>query len=299
MRICQPVFLLLLLLLLGGCGPVLADRAVENRSESDPPPALEESSRPGEGVEPAEELQGTEEPAEPLEETGDAAQQESGEEDFTGEFDDEDFSDEGFVTVDVYDPIEPFNRGMFWVNDKLYFYLFKPVARGFRVVPEPARRSVSNFFFNLGTPARFANSLLQLKFTDAGSELGRLVINSTLGIGGLFDPAKSWFDLDRKDEDFGQTLGSYGVGNGLYIVWPVLGPSSARDTVGLAADFFLDPLYYVNMKPLERVGLKALEKETNLSLDKDTYEAVKRQALDAYLEIRTSYAQRRKGKIER
>lgn len=220
------------------------------------------------------------------------------EEDFTEDVFEDDFTAEEFESPDIYDPIEPFNRGMFYVNDKLYFYVFKPIARGLRVVPEPARQSVSNFFNNLATPIRFANSFLQLKFKDAGTELSRLVINSTLGVGGLFDPAKNWYDIGRKDEDFGQTLGRYGVGNGIYIVWPVFGPSSARDTVGMAADFFLDPLYYVEMKPLERAGLRALDKETKLSLDRDTYEALKRQALDPYLFIRTTYAQRRAGKVK-
>jgi phospholipid-binding lipoprotein MlaA len=188
---------------------------------------------------------------------------------------------------------------MFWLNDKLYFYLFKPIARGYRVVPEPARKSVSNFFSNLGTPVRFANALLQFKLADAGSELGRLVINSTLGIGGLFDPAKAWFDLDRKDEDLGQTFGRYGVGSGFYIVWPVLGPSNARDTVGMVGDFFMDPLHYVEMKPAERLGLTGLEKETDLSLDKDTYESVKQEALDPYLYVRNAYEQYRDGKIKK
>jgi phospholipid-binding lipoprotein MlaA len=188
---------------------------------------------------------------------------------------------------------------MFWVNDKLYFYLFKPIARGYRVVPEPARQSVANFFSNLGTPVRFVNSALQLKFSDAGTELGRLVVNSTAGIGGLFDPAKKYLGWRKKDEDLGQTFGNYGVGNGFYIVWPLLGPSSARDTVGKAGDFFLDPLHYVGIKPLERVALKVLDKETKLSLDKDTYEGIKRQALDPYLYVRTTYAQHRKGKIKR
>jgi phospholipid-binding lipoprotein MlaA len=202
-------------------------------------------------------------------------------------------------TLHIADPIEPFNRGMFWLNDKLYFYLFKPIARGYRVVPEPARKSVSNFFSNLGTPVRFANALLQFKLADAGSELGRLVINSTLGIGGLFDPAKAWFDLDRKDEDLGQTFGRYGVGSGFYIVWPVLGPSNARDTVGMVGDFFMDPLHYVEMKPAERLGLTGLEKETDLSLDKDTYESVKQEALDPYLYVRNAYEQYRDGKIKK
>jgi phospholipid-binding lipoprotein MlaA len=226
----------------------------------------------------------------------DSAEDFTGDDDFT---DDEDFTNGDIETIHINDPIEPFNRGMFWVNDKLYFYLFKPIARGDRVVPEPARESVSNFFSNLGTPVRFANSLLQLKFEDAGTELGRLIINSTLGLAGLFDPAKSWFDLDKKDEDFGQTLGNYGVGSGFYVVWPLLGPSNARDTVGMAGDFFMDPLHYVEMKPLERVGLTAVDKETALSLDKDTYESVKQEALDPYLYVRNAYEQYRDGKINK
>lgn len=213
--------------------------------------------------------------------------------------DEEDFTNGDIETIDIYDPIEPFNRGMFWVNDKLYFYLFKPIARGYRVVPEPARQSVANFFSNLGTPVRFVNSLLQLKFSDAGNELGRLVINSTIGIGGLFDPAKNHFGIAKKNEDLGQTLGSYGVGNGLYIVWPILGPSSARDTVGMVGDFFLDPLYYIEIKPWENIALKGLDMETRLSLDKDTYEAMKRQALDPYLNVRSTYVQHRAGKVKK
>jgi phospholipid-binding lipoprotein MlaA len=298
-----------LLLLLTGCGSLAADKVVENHLNS---PMLAEGTEAENPVVPEEEGPTAEKPKSG-EENGFEARQGAetdlltgeAEEDFTGageaeeDFTGEDIFDEEVQIVDVNDPIEPFNRAMFWVNDKLYFYLFKPVARGLRVVPEPARQSVSNFFSNIGTPVRFANSLLQLKFADAGSELGRLVINSTLGIGGLFDPAKAWFDLHRKDEDFGQTLGNYGVGNGFYVVWPVFGPSTARDSVGMAADYFLDPLAYVDMKFLERVGLESVDKETNLSLDKDTYEAIKRQALDPYLYLRTSYAQHRKGKVEK
>jgi phospholipid-binding lipoprotein MlaA len=218
---------------------------------------------------------------------------------FYGAGDDEDFTDGSMESYDINDPIEPFNRSMFWVNDKLYFYLLKPIARGYRVVPEPARQSLANFFSNLATPVRFVNSLLQLKFSDSGTELGRLVVNSTVGIGGLFDPAKKYLGWRKKDEDLGQTFGNYGVGNGFYIVWPLLGPSSVRDTVGMAGDFFLDPLHYVEMKPLERVGLNVLDKETKLSLDKDTYEGIKRQALDPYLYVRATYAQHRKGKVKK
>lgn len=269
----------LLFLLLGGFNSVLAQDAVQNDSSEIKQEAVPAVSTIEEDVQDAGDF--------------------SDEEDFFDFDDDEDFTDGDIESVDIYDPIEPFNRGMFWFNDKLYFYLLKPIARGYRVVPEPARQSVSNFFSNLGTPVRFVSSVLQLKFADAGTELGRLVVNSTAGIGGLFDPAKKYLGWRKKDEDLGQTFGSYGVGNGFYIVWPLFGPSSARDTVGMVGDYFLDPLHYAGMKPVERVALKGLEIETRLSLDKDTYESIKRQALDPYLYVRTSYAQHREGKINK
>jgi len=199
-------------------------------------------------------------------------------------------------TLHVWDPIEPVNRGFFWFNDKLYFYLFKPVARGLRVIPEPARVSVDNFFDNLGAPVRFANNLLQLKPGNAGVELVRFMFNSTFGIAGLFDFAKAHAGLDPKNEDLGQTLGHYGTGPGFYLVLPVLGPSNARDLVGRVGDNFLDPLYYT-LGQGERIAGKVIERENYLSLDKDTYEGIVRDELDPYLFVRNAYAQRRQAQI--
>ena len=207
-------------------------------------------------------------------------------------FDDDPFAEES-SSAQLADPIESFNRASFWFNDKLYFYLLKPVARVYRVVPEQGRKSVSNFFSNLATPVRFANSLLQLKFNDAGRELGRLALNTTVGLGGLLDPAKS-LGMDKKEEDFGQTLGRYGAGQGFYLVIPFLGPSSLRDGVGRVADSFLDPMTYVLDLP-ERIGAKAFDSVNYISLDKDTYESIKKDALDPYLFIRNAYAQRREA----
>lgn len=196
------------------------------------------------------------------------------------------------------DPIEPVNRGLFWINDKLYSYLFKPVARAFRLVPEPARVSLSNFFHNLGTPVRFSNALLQLKFEAAGDELARFLINSTVGLGGLFDPAKNRDGIGRKEEDFGQTLGHYGVGQGFYLVLPLLGPTTLRDGIGGVGDYFLDPLpYWVD--DTELLVARVVEQENFLSLDKDTYEGIKKQELDPYLFIRNAYAQRRAAQVRR
>ena len=211
-------------------------------------------------------------------------------------FEDDPFAEES-ADVRISDPIESFNRASFWFNDKLYFYLLKPVARVYRVVPEQGRTSVSHFFSNLATPIRFANCLLQLKLKDAGTELGRLALNTTVGMGGLLDPAKS-LGMSKKEEDFGQTLGRYGVGQGFYLVIPVLGSSSLRDGVGRVADSYLDPLAYFLEFP-ERVGAKAYETVNFISLDKDTYEGIKKDSLDPYLFIRNAYDQRRKALINK
>lgn len=230
--------------------------------------------------------------AEPAEEAAVAADEEKEYEDIFAELEEEEME-----PLEVWDPIEPVNRGIFWFNDKLYFYLLKPVARVFRVVPEPARISLSNFFSNLGTPARFINAALQGKGADASTELCRFLANSTFGLAGLFDVAKKE-GVYKKEEDFGQTLGVYGVGGGLYLVLPILGPTNLRDGVGKAADAFLDPLSYLG--PVEyAVGAKALDKENELSLDKDTYESIKKEALDPYLFIRNAYTQNREAKIKK
>jgi len=170
------------------------------------------------------------------------------------------------------------------------------VARGLRVVPEPARVSIGHFFDNLASPVRFANDLLQFKLKDASDELARFVFNSTFGIAGLFDIAKEQGGVSRKEEDFGQTLGHYGTGPGFYLVLPLFGPSSARDAVGRVGDYFLDPLPYL-LDQTAMIGVKVVDKENDLSLDKDTYEGIKRDELDPYLFIRDAYAQRRQAQI--
>lgn len=208
------------------------------------------------------------------------------------EFDFEDpFAEE--EEIEIADPIEPFNRGVFWVNDKLYFYLFKPIARGYRVVPEGGRTAVGNFFSNLAFPVRFVNSTLQLKFGEAGNELRRFLLNSTVGVAGFFDPA-SQNGWTRSEEDFGQTLGSYGVGHGIYLVLPFFGPSSLRDGTGRIADYFLDPIPYV-ADGYELIAVRSYSRINDLSLDDDTYEKILEQALDPYLFVRNAYLQRRKA----
>jgi phospholipid-binding lipoprotein MlaA len=214
------------------------------------------------------------------------------EEDFTGEED----------VIVVSDPLESFNRAIFTFNDKAYVYVLKPVAVGYRqAVPEQGRVSVSNFFSNLLAPVRIVNSALQLKGEDATNEFVRMMINSTLGLAGLFDVAKNDFKIDIKKEDFGQTLGHYGVGNGAYLVLPFLGPSTVRDGFGLLVDgIALDPLdHLLDDETGEFVAVKLLDIETRLSLDKDSYEAIKKDAIDPYIFLRNAYIQFRAGAVEK
>jgi len=205
--------------------------------------------------------------------------------------------DEEWKEVLIADPIEPVNRAVFWFNDKLYFYFLKPVARSYRIVPEQGRVSMGRFFSNLAAPVRFVNSLLQLRMKDAGGELGRFCLNSTVGLAGLLDPAKT-LGIDKKEEDFGQTLGHYGVGQGFYLVLPFLGSSSLRDGLGDVVDRFFDPQTYL-LTTWERLGATGLEAVNFLSLDKETYESIKRDSLDPYLFIRNAYAQRREGMVKK
>ena len=143
----------------------------------------------------------------------------------------------------VFDPFIGYNKFMTNVNDKFYKHIADPVARGYaNILPEGARISVNNFIYNIRFPIRLANNLLQFKFKNSAEETGRFLANTIFGLGGLFDPAKTDLGLERHDEDFGQTLGFYGVPEGPYIVWPILGSSNLRDTIGLAGDAYASPL---------------------------------------------------------
>ena len=199
--------------------------------------------------------------------------------------------------VSVHDPIEPVNRGIFYVNDKLYRWVLQPVAKGYKyVVPEGVRVAVRNFFSNIGTPIRAANTLLQGKFKATGTELARFTINSTIGMAGFFDAAKR-FDLARKDGDTGQTLGVYGLRHGMYIVLPVLGPSSARDAVGIVGDAFLDPLTYLTTTE-GAIGARAVRSETDLSFRIEEYDELTGAAVDPYIAVRDAYIQYREKRVK-
>jgi len=204
--------------------------------------------------------------------------------------------------VVIKDPIQSYNRAIFVFNDKAYYYFFKPVYRGYRkVVPEKARVSIRNFYTNIKTPVRLFNCLFQGKFKKAGTEGLRFLINSTVGVGGLFDPAKSQFHLKRHDEDTGQTLAKHKVKSGIYIVWPFLGPSTVRDTAGLAGDAALNPVTWVTyffLAPIEGFGINAHDTVNDTSLEAgDTYEKITKPAVDPYIALLDAYIQNRNKKI--
>ncbi|OEU52439.1 MAG: hypothetical protein BA872_07000 [Desulfobacterales bacterium C00003060] len=199
--------------------------------------------------------------------------------------------------VQVADPLSPWNRIMFHFNDKFYFWLLKPVARGYRAVtPKPVRNGVQNFFYNLATPIRMASCILQGKVRKAWMELASFLTNSTAGVLGFLDPAKKYPMLNTTEEDLGQALASYGIGNGFYIVWPILGSSTLRDSVGIIGDWFLYPVTYV--RPFgASMGIKTVDAVNQTSLRIGDYESLKDAALEPYEAFRNAYIQYRKKKV--
>lgn len=200
----------------------------------------------------------------------------------------------------IADPLEPMNRVFFAFNDKLYFWILKPVARGYRyVIPEPFRVGFRNMLTNIAMPIRAINCLLQGKITGFGRELLRFVVNSTVGFLGFGDVASIGMHVEAQDEDFGQTLGVFGAGPGIYINWPIFGPSSIRDTFGLAGDFAFDPLTYLVSGMGETIAVRGGDRVNRTSLSIGDYEALKKSALDPYVSVRDAYFQYRRSKIEK
>jgi len=178
---------------------------------------------------------------------------------------------------------------MFNVNDTLYFWVVKPVAQTYRdITPEPARLGIRNFFDNVGTPARYVNCLLQGKGAGADAELRRFAINTTVGVLGFGDPALDKYGLKSVEEDLGQTLAAAGMNDGFYIVWPLFGPSTARDSLGMFGDQFLNPLWYVEPAELS-IGISAVEYTNGASFQIGRYEVFKAAAVDPYIAMRESY----------
>ncbi|MCT7299351.1 VacJ family lipoprotein [Ralstonia sp. CHL-2022] len=196
-------------------------------------------------------------------------------------------------TANPADPIEPFNREVFRINEDLDKGVLKPVAQTYvDVVPSPARTAVSNFFSNAGDVYSAVNNLLQLKGTAALEDTMRVAINTVLGLGGLIDIASD-AGLPKHKEDFGQTLGVWGVPSGPYVVWPLLGPSTARDTVGFLVDWQMDPLTYWHDSTItySLAALRVVDVRANLLGASNVFEQA---AVDKYTFLRDAYLQRRR-----
>jgi phospholipid-binding lipoprotein MlaA len=196
--------------------------------------------------------------------------------------------------ADERDPWQGFNRTVYGFNDGLDRAILKPAAKGYQAVaPDFVETGVRNFFDNLDDISVAVNNLLQGKVSNSFSDIGRLAINSTIGILGLFDVASS-MGLTKHDEDFGQTLGAWGMDSGPYIVWPLFGPSTLRDSPSLVVDrVLLNPLTYVEIKTGERIAIVALDvvsvRAELLSLE----ETVDEISTDKYTFIREAYLDRR------
>ncbi len=213
------------------------------------------------------------------------------------DFLDEDEDEQEVLTI--ADPLRGWNEAVFVFNDKAYFWMLKPVARGYsQVMPEPARKGIKNFFHNLLMPVRFVNCILQGKGEAATGEFGRFMLNSTVGVLGFGDPAARYLQLNPDAEDLGQTFGRYGIGNGFYIVWPILGPSTLRDSLGDVGDWFLEPVNYVD-PVFARYSFKAGDQINATSLRIGEYEALKDAAIDPYTAFRNFYIQYRREKVRK
>ncbi len=200
--------------------------------------------------------------------------------------------------IKISDPLKPLNRAMFHFNDKLYFWVLKPCAQVCKkTLPEPARISVRHFFHNLTTPVRFVSCHLQGKHKSAGRELHRFAYNTTFGVLGLGDPAKDKLGLEPADEDLGQTLGKWGFGNGIYLVLPLFGPSSARDAVGLAGGQFLNPVRYVEPDETS-IAISAGQHINEYTFRLGEYESFKEAAYDPYIAMRRAYIQYRNKQVQ-
>ena len=198
------------------------------------------------------------------------------------------------VQIEEYDPWEPFNEAMFEFNRWLDRWILKPVAKGYNfVVPDAIQQMIDHGFDNIRVTPRFINCLLQANFNGAGREVGRLIINSTIGIGGLFDVAKTEFGLEKCKEDTGQTLGVWGVGPGPYLVLPFLPPLTVRDAFGYVADGAMDPLSYFVPFIWERLSMKVTDTVNDRSVNLDLYQGFEETTVEFYSALRNAYLQRR------
>lgn len=217
---------------------------------------------------------------------------------------DDDYLEDYSAQVIIPDPLEPWNRFWFKFNDIFIEYAARPISKGYTfITPAPARRGLKNFFYNLRAPVRVINCLLQGKGQEAGVEFSRFFLNTIAGFGGFMDVAKQYKTVvPATGEDFGQTLGRWGLGEGVYLVWPFLGPSNVRETFGSAGNYLMG--YYTN--PIKQfgdfdwtleLGISAVEVINGLDDTLKAYDTIKGMAVDPYTAMRDGYTQLRRSAI--
>ena len=207
---------------------------------------------------------------------------------------------------------EGVSRAVFKFNHGLDKAIFEPVARGYRALPVPIRKGTGNMIDNLRSLLTFSNNVLQGDFRGAGNTAGRFIINSTVGILGIWDPAAAAFGLDKAgEEDFGQTLGRWGVDSGCYFVLPILGPTTVRDAVGMVGNTIIDPVYQVthNTETDALIGnesysehnyyyYKGIDGVDFRAKNIDSFESVEKNAIDLYASVKSLYLQNRELKVD-
>jgi len=222
------------------------------------------------------------------------------------------FAKSGEEGVEEYDPWEPLNLKIFEFNRQVDRWVLKPLAQGYNaVIPNPVQVGISNLFYNLRFPARFFNNVFQGKARGAATEMGRFMLNTTFGLGGLYDVAKD-MDITTPEEDTGQTLGFYGVKPGPYVVLPLLPPYNLRDLIGFAGDIALNPFNWLVAPIIEvegipsvightdratstvvQLGGRVFEIVNDRSLNLEKFQGVEEATLDLYAAVRNAYLQKR------
>lgn len=211
----------------------------------------------------------------------------------------DDYDSEPAVTIP--DPLEPWNRFWFKFNDIFFMHIAKPVYDGWVwLAPRFVRDALSNLYYNALFPTRFINSLLQFRLLEAGVEFSRFMMNimGSAGLGNLARDRKTIVPVDPTGEDFGQTLGRWGIGQGFYLVWPFFGPSSVRNTVGRIGDFFTDPATYINPWGYSAAA-KTVLRFNDLGEVLPAYEDLRSISIDPYIAMREAWASMRKAQVDR
>jgi phospholipid-binding lipoprotein MlaA len=214
-------------------------------------------------------------------------------------WEEENWDDQWEAPPAIADPLEPLNRLFFHFNDKLYYWVLKPVARVYSgLFPEDMQIAVRNFFDNLRAPARAVNCFLQGRIRSSSEEVVRFTLNSTVGLAGVGDFAQDVLGLPSSREDTGQTLAYYGAGGGFYINWPFLGPSNFRDSIGMLGDAYMHPLFLLDADWDVIIGAWTFQTVNYTALTLGDYEQFTQTALDPYTAVKDAYQQYREGLIK-